>query len=425
MKLKSYLQKCILTGLGRSFGSSLISLIFIPLIIHNVGMEKYGIWMILSIFANSLSITDLGLSKAMVYFIPKQKSNQEINQIYSAGLIINSAIVLVIIMMGLTIYWLRIDVWGGTDAFPVEFGRRLLLYGLFTACISLATSFFRSVLEGFYKLYLVNLGFLLQTTTINILVYILSFFTGDVEHFIFGTMFIYVAMYVFHLSLIRLKTSAVFCRPGVSFLKSVIKYSLGVFSIGSLASVLQPMNGYLLVLFSGDMRIYGIFDVASKIAVAASGVLQSFVMPFFSVFSGYGKERINEIKNILHKCLMGLGGAYVVGWTLFFLIGRSILGAVIRNESVELYNATLIQITGVVLITVADPFFRAFLALGNLRLAFKIKIFQPIIDIICILLLGGLAPLYRFSAAYSIACGCTAIVYVVMFRMKYKDGTGQ
>jgi len=419
MKLKIYLQKSISTGLGNSVGSILISVIFIPLIIRNIGLEKYGIWMILAIFTSILSVADLGLSKAMVYFIPKQKSQDHINQVYSIGFFLNSFVILFIMTMGVLIYLSGINIWGGTESLSNEFGRKLLLCGLFVTCSSLATAFYRSVLEGFYKIYIVNIGFFIQTTLNYTSVYLLSFFTNNVEYFVYMTMVVYASMYFFHLVVVRLKTSVALCFPQFTRVKEIIKYAIGIFFVGFITSILQPANRYLLILFSGDVRIYGIFDIAFKIALAASKLLQAFGAPLFSVFAGYGKEKIGEIRRILNICLLGLGGAYVFGCLLFLFSGRFILDLFLKDDSIELYNASMILIIGIVLFAVADPFFRALLAIGDLRLTFNIKVLQPILNVLLIILLAGLSPLYRFSFACAIAWGVTAVAYIVVFKLKY------
>lgn len=419
MQLKSYLQKSISTGLGHSLGSALISLVFIPLIVRNIGVEKYGIWAILAIFTSALSFADLGLPKAMVYFIPKQKSREDITQVYSVGFFLNCFVISLVMVTGVLIYWSGINVWGNTESLANEFGRRLLLCGIFITCIALATSFYRAILEAFYKIYIVNLGFLLQTILTYTSVYILSFFTKHVEYFVFMTMAVYTFIFFLHVAVVGFKTPVALCPPQFARALEIIKYSLGIFSIGFLTSIMAPANRYLLVLFSGDMRVYGIFDIAFKIALAASRVLQSFAIPFFSFFAGLGKEKIGEIRRILSRCLVGLGGAYFFGLLLFLITGGYILDIFLQNDSIELYNASLILIAGVTLAAVGDPFSRAFLAIGDLRLSFNIKILQPTLNVLLILFLSGLSPLYRVSVACALAWGVTAMVYIVVFKIKY------
>ena len=134
MKLSAYLKKSITTGLGNSVGSALISIVFIPLIIQKIGMEKYGIWALFFIFIGISSTADLGLSKSLVYFIPKQTTKEDVNEVYSAGFFVNSLMVLFVGVVGIIVYWSGVNVWGNNESLSYELGRKFLLCGLIIAC---------------------------------------------------------------------------------------------------------------------------------------------------------------------------------------------------------------------------------------------------------------------------------------------------
>ena len=421
MKLSAYLKKSITTGLGNSVGSALISIVFIPLIIQKIGMEKYGIWALLFIFIGISSTADLGLSKSLVYFIPKQTTKEDVNEVYSAGFFVNSLMVLFVGVVGIIVYWSGVNVWGNNESLSYELGRKLLLCGLIIACCSLATSLYRSILEATYKIYIVNIGFLLLTTLNYVSIYILSLFTGKLEYFILCTTVVYGIILFFHLFIVHFTMGVFFHIPRLSTIKGIVKYSFSFFSIGILSSIVLPFNRYLFALLSGDMKAYGIFDVALKIAMIANSCLTAFGTPLFSIFAGYGRTQLLEIKRILNRYFIGLGGIYIFGCLLFFISGKYFLDIFIKVESLALFNVSLVLILGIGLSGVAEPFTRALWALGHLRLSFKTKIVLPVMNFSLIIVFAKMTPIYRFGMAYSLAFAITSLVVMVSFKVKYSN----
>lgn len=418
MKLSNYLKKSISTGLGNSLGSALVSIVFIPLIIQRIGMERYGTWAVLFIFIGISSVANLGLSKAMVYFIPRQKSQKEINEVYSAGFCLNTLMVLFVAIVGLMIYWSGVNIWGSNESISYELGRKILLYGLVVTCCSLATSFYRSVLEAFYKIYLVNVGFLLLTILNYSCVFALSFFTKKIQYFVVCTASVYITILLLHMLLVFLGTEASLRISKRSTFKQVVKKAFNFFSINILDTLVQPTNRYLFILLAGNVKVYGFFDIALKIAMMARGCLGAFAIPLFSVFSGYGKERISEIKQMLNRYLVGLGASYVLGCTLFLIAGKYILDAFIATESPHLFRVSFILILGVALYGVAEPFNRALWALGYLRLSVGIAAILLIVNLFFVFALGHMSPLYRFGGAYALAFAITSVVIITTCKIK-------
>ncbi|MFX0053039.1 MAG: hypothetical protein ACFE8U_17330, partial [Candidatus Hermodarchaeota archaeon] len=321
MKLSNYLKKSISAGIGNILGSALIAIVFIPLIIQNIGMEMYGIWALLFIFIGISSIADFGISKSLVYFIPKQRTEEDVNEVYSAGFFLNSLMVLLVGVVGIIIYLSRVDVWGNNQSLSSELGQKLILYGIIIACCSLATSFYRSTLEALYKIYIVNVGYLILTASNYISIYTLSLFTKKVDYFIICTTSVYVIIFLFHLLIVHLNTPVSLHIPKFTSVKRILDCAIGFLSISLLNTIVEPSNRYLFVVLSENAQDYGIFDIALKIAMIFSNCLSTFATPLFSVFAGYGKTRIDEIKRILNHYFIALGGFYIFGCLLFFVAG--------------------------------------------------------------------------------------------------------
>lgn len=419
MKFSTYFKKASFTGLGKSVGSALITIIFIPLIIHRIGIENYGIWMLLAVFMGISAVADLGVTKSLVYFIPRQKHQEDINEVYSAGIFVNGFMVLLVAIIGLIVYWFGINIWGTNNVVSYELGRLLFVCGLIVACCSLAIALYQSVLEAFFKIYMVNIGFFLLTALNYISIYLLSFITNKPEHFAIATTVVYIFILFLHWVMVRFKTTASLHVPKWETIRRVVKYAFGFFAVGLSWTITYTASRYLIIFFGGNASAYGVFDIALKIAFFALTCLQAFVSPLFSAFVNYGEERINEIQYILKRSLAGLGGAYVLGCLLFFSFGERILALFSENNKQELFLASFILILGIAFFAVADPFYRAFLALGRLKLMFMLSLIQPIVNVLGLVVLVNLDPLYRVSAAFSLSWAITALVHMIVFRLAY------
>ena len=419
MKFSTYFKKASFTGLGKSVGSALITLIFIPLIIHRIGMTSYGIWMFPVVFMEISSIADLGLTKSLVYFIPQQKRQEDINEIYSAGILVNSLMVLLIALIGFVVYQSGINIWGENAGVTYESGRLLFACGLIISCCSLATSIYRSILEAFFKIYIVNIGFFLLTALNYISVYLLSFLTNKPEHFVIATTAVYIFIFFLHWVTVQSRVTASLHVPQWETIRRVVKYAFGFFAIGFPWTLTYAINRYLVIAFLGGARIYGIFDIGLKIAFFALTCLQAFVSPLFSAFVNYGKGRINEIQYILNRSLIGLGGIYILGCLLFLGFGKYVLALFSKNHTQELFYTSFILILGIAFFAVADPFYRAFLALGRLKLMFMLSLIQPLTNVLAFVVFADLDSLFRVSAAFSLSWAVTALVHIIMFRATY------
>ena len=421
IKLGSYLKKSTSTGLCNSIGSAVFSVILIPLIIGRIGMENYGVWATLMIFIGLSGTADLGLSKSLVYYIPKQKTIEEKDEICTAGLIINCLVILILAAIGISVYLSGINIWGSNESISSGAGLQLLLCGTIILCCSLGTTFCRSLLESYYKIYLVNAGFLLLTILNYSTVYILSFYTSKVEYLIMITTGVYVFTLLLHIIFVRLATDVSFRRPSIKIIRDVSKYSMGFFTIGVLTSIILPANRYLFVLFANDTKAYGIFDVALKISLISLSFLQAFAVPLYSVFSSYGKEKIEQTKKILNHYFWILSCAYLAGCLIFWAIGKRLLNFWVGTDSNELYYISMIMICGVGVCGIAEPYIRGLWALGHIKLCIELRLVSAIVNFLFIFTVTGITALYRIGIAYSLALGVNAILLIISFRIKYPD----
>lgn len=63
------LQATALWSMLESFASPLFSLLLIPILTHNIGLEKYGLYVMIFAFVNFFSFTGLGMNTSITYYL--------------------------------------------------------------------------------------------------------------------------------------------------------------------------------------------------------------------------------------------------------------------------------------------------------------------------------------------------------------------
>lgn len=416
--MKGYLKKSFGTGILNVVGSAVISVVFLPLILRKLGLEFYGLWSMLFLFTGLSGVADFGLSKSLVFLLPKEKHQKAIDEIFSAGLLVNMLVVLSVCCICGVLYLFKVNVWHTKQAFDQTQGIALFISGAFLLCVSLITNFFRSVLEANYKIYLVNIGFLLITALNYSSIYFLSFFTRDIYNYIYCSLSIYVVILAFHISATLWTCRVALTMPRKETFRTIGSVSIKFFSVDMLVASVMPLNRYLLIIFSGSTMVYGMFDVAMKISLMANSFLSLFGTPMLSLFSGYGNTRFREIRDLLRKTTLALICSYLFGCLLFYVMGKEILRVWFGIRSTDVYWIAFILLAGICLNGVAEPAYRAFLALGRLRFALKIKTMTILINLLLVIILFRLPPLYRIAFAISFSYAVTSCAIVIASVLK-------
>ena len=130
--------------LGRnifSSGASLairVILVFLvnPFIIHTLGNDRYGVWVLVVSIINYLTILDLGMKQALIRFISKYlglKDYDKINSLLNAGFLVYFMVGLAVVVITLVLSFFALDIFEIPSEFLREARVVLLIVGLSTA----------------------------------------------------------------------------------------------------------------------------------------------------------------------------------------------------------------------------------------------------------------------------------------------------
>jgi O-antigen/teichoic acid export membrane protein len=144
-----------------SFASSLVLAFFVsPMILHNLGDTRFGVWAMFGEVLTYYGLLDFGIRGAVNYFVGRSLANEEPSEVagYTSsaflGLTALSALVFVI---GTALVMLFQDAWvrGGVDRFEVV-GGAIGFFLLFS--VSLPIEVFAAALAGSRRVFIVSLS---------------------------------------------------------------------------------------------------------------------------------------------------------------------------------------------------------------------------------------------------------------------------
>lgn len=418
--VNNYMTKALATGIPRTFGGAIFAMALVPLIVRNIGMEKYGTWTLLFIFLGLSASLDIGIPKVLVYLIPKEKNRDEVNRIFTASVFIVCCMMFLVLSIALALIYLRVPVWGSDATISISLSNLLLMSGANIVCCGLLHSLCSSLLEAHYKIHIVNIVYLALTLLNYSVVFITTIFSSRVEHLIYGTNLVYIVIAVLSVILAKRCTEIRLSSLRFFYIRTILLRGKDFFAIGLITSVFWPLMRYLVVLLSADMAACGIYDISLKIAVMASSALTCFSIPLFSLFSGYGKENIVKIKHVIFRMTCLLAFLFVFGVSTYMLIGGKILEFAFDKYDARLFNISLILLVGAALPSVFDPFVRALWALGHTKKCAVIRFFMLIVNISLFFLLAFITePLHRISFAIALSLSAGGLSYFVVFYRLY------
>ncbi len=415
---RNYLRICYLTGIINIAGSAIITAVFLPLFIKQAGMEIYGQWALLFFFTGFAGLFDLGLSKSLVYLIPKEKTQNNINKLFTAGLLINTCLIIFVMLAGFILLSLDLNIWGTSNAFSKDIAHLLFFNAIVILALSLATQFCRSLLEASNKVYIINIGFLLLTILNYVPAYIVSMYSINIKTLSYCLVGSTGVILLFHVaSLIWFAKFRIILPSNIIFL-SIIKASSRFISIGLLIITLIPISRYSLLYISDNTNTYAQFDIALKIALMATSLLAVFTTPLLSIFSRYGRDNIHKINNLIRKTTLITALAYIGGILLYSLIGKELIVFLFNVESHNIiYMSSLVLLLGFGINGVCEPYYRALIGVGSLKLAWFSKCLLIITNVSLIILLHMHTPLQRISYSLAIANILSASLLVLSFNI--------
>lgn len=389
----------------------------LPAVISNIGLERYGIWAALGLFQELAGFADLGLSKAIVYLLPGVKKKEDRGRILLSGLAFHLIVLLIALFVFIGSYLAKIPIWGHNASLTSSAGESVFLAGLVCFFFLLGIAFCRASLEAVYRLPAVHIAVLLTTLCNFGALYVLSNFTSSVKVFLWATVLVYALSYIAHIVMVILWTRFRFSLPNRSDFQSLWRVMSGFLLIGVLTSILQPLNRYLLVIFTENQDTYAIFDVGLRVTSVARSSLIAFTAPLFSVIAGFRHQAGSHQKGttVIWRFTKVSGSLWIAGLVVYFFIGEYILRWITKSEALEPFWITGILLIGIGFVGVVEGFWRGLWGFGRLRVAIAIRAATLLVNIALLYSLSFLPAIYQITISFSASAAFGGLLALVVY----------
>lgn len=411
-KLVSYLKKSFFTGAFKTVIVTLSTIIFLPLIIKQVGMEKYGLISLTMIFGGMVAFADFGIAKTITLLIGKDKSKA--NLIVSNGFVINIALSALIASIVLILVYFNVPILGGKLQITSQLKNYIFFIGTLYLIILLINNLLIAVLESYYLMHYVNVGFTISSILLNAFIYITSTLTDSIYLLILSPVFSFLSVTLFLLTIIIKHTDVRLTRPSFKEMREMLLISYQFLNLSLINSLIIPANKFLVIYITGSTTALGVFDIGIKISLIANSFLNSIAQPLYGVFSSM-RNKYEEIYKIAKNTSLLLFVFYTIGNILFYFVGETITGYIDKNNHTQLFLISMILLAGVSFTSVSESFYRALLGTERLKEAFYLKLLIPILNIALYLLLQIKEELVHIAITYSLSLFISSLFIIFYY----------
>jgi O-antigen/teichoic acid export membrane protein len=415
-QLPAYLRRTGTTGLLNTAASALSVAVLLPLIIHRVGLESYGFFAMLAIFVGVAALLELGMSKALVYLVPRQPGS--ISELFSAAALLCSfgcgaflAVLLALLAAGIPLF-------GSAVAGRSNLVWWLCATGAILVLINVSTALIRGALEGAYKMDVVNVGFAALTFTNYLAVFLASLFSDDPRVLLIASLSAFLLMLVVHVFVARQLLGLRLVWPSGARVREVRAIGWRSFLADAPGTLQTPALQYLFTLAARSGADYGVFDLALRIATLCATALSSLSTPFFAVVAGAARDSAVAVRIAIRKHIRLTLALGFVGWGVFALLGNIIIRWVVPEAPPDLFRVTLIILAGAALLAAFEPFVRMQLGLGRQMSVAQVRAAMLATSIALATLPVPWTPMTQFGLAAAGGCVAAALGFALLHRLE-------
>ncbi len=304
----SVLKKNIVANLGGNIWTGLMGLVFVPLYIHFIGIEAYGLIGVFAALLGLFSLLDIGLSstlnREMARLAVLDNKAQDMRDLvrtleipyWLIGLLI--AVVLVLASPLIAHHWVKVN-----NLSPVSVRTALMLMGLCVA-FQWPISFYSGGLMGLQRQVLLNAINVGVATFRGIgVLLILWLISPTIEAFFLWQLVvsaINVGLIVFFLWNSLPGTSKKACFRRELFI-DIWRFAVGMTAITVTVTLLMQLDKVILSRML-SLEMFGYYTLANVVAMTLNrfiGPVYSAIYPKFTSLMQLGVEK--EIVNLYHK----------------------------------------------------------------------------------------------------------------------------
>jgi hypothetical protein len=402
--LPKYLWRAGSTGAVNTIASALSVALLLPLIIHRVGLDAYGFFAMLAIFVGIGALLELGMSKALIYLVPRRPS--ALSELFSAALTICATGYLAFLIIGAILLVANVPVFGSAIEAQGNFKWWLCAAGCTLVASNIVTALVRGALEGAYKMHVVNLGFAALTIANYVVVFAATLISDEPSVLVAASACVFILMTVAHLVLARHMLALRWQTPERSTMHELTRVGFRSFVADAPSTMKAPILQYLFTLAARSGADYGVFDLALRIATLCGTALSSLSTPFFAVVAGSTRESADSVRRVIARHVRITVATAFAGWLAFILVGDLAIRLILPAAPPSLHAITAMVLAGSLAVAALEPWTRMQLGLGKQPSIALVRLAMLAASVLVALAPLALEPLYQFASAF-VAGSCT------------------
>lgn len=361
----------------------------LPLIIDNLGLEKYGVFSIIGIIGNLNLLANLGISTTLLKLLSEQGKSQE-SQID----IMTAILILIIIVLPLSALLLFFKEWVLFSAMSIPLtykGESEFLFIFLVICsfFSVIGQILVAILDSQNKNYLSN-GLQTFYTVLYWFSIVLLFTVKKDANLVSVGVCILITTFLWFMFLLFFSYNtwgSLFTPMTIKCFKyssrKQLRYSLKVFSGSLLSFLFEPLTKILISKLLGVKEV-GILDIVLRLKAQIWGVLIKIVYPIAPLIAA---QSLKENKNLIKQMQFLLLCLIIPGLIVFTFSTSDIISIWLKRDDEILTQAITIILPAYLLSSIVIPVYYYFLYTGRAELIIFLQFFNVIVNAFVIVVL--------------------------------------
>ncbi|HWR26484.1 MAG TPA: oligosaccharide flippase family protein, partial [candidate division Zixibacteria bacterium] len=371
------------------------SIIALPIYLHFLGYEKYGVWLVLATIMSFSKLGDLGIGSAVAKYVAENHAKDDIKAveryvttaIYTLGISGLFVFLVILIFRSQIISAFNLD----NDNF-YEALRLLPYVGLLTLYVFIV-KIVETTLSGLNRMDLTSY-YRLASRIVSLSASALLLYRGyGVKSLLFAFFLSEVISHLFFLYAIQRLTSISFLRTeniDRDSLRHLLRFSSGLLGGMSIGMLFVPLNKLIISRYIGVGAI-PIYDIAYNVAMNIRGLAASGLgalvpeVSRLSVLTKTDTERILHIYRRSIKILLLIG---VPSFLMVFILATPLLQVWLQEKFDSLLTIILrIMLLGAFLDLFSVPAFYTLMGLGLTDKLFYYNVVKSLVNLTVIFLI--------------------------------------
>jgi hypothetical protein len=413
MKSDRYSRAVTSTGVFNILVSGLATVLLMPALVRQVGIDAYGIWSLLSIFVAASAFVEFGVVRALVYHVARSPGQAPTFMRWAMRTVFATFMILAGTVGALQI--LGVSVFGRVlENRPAE-AAWVIGAGLAVTALQAVATLFRSVLEGNDAADRNNIGFAALTLGQYGAVSTVAQFSTDVRALLATSVIVYASILVLHVIWARAYLVAPSRAPAVSR-TSFSRFALSAFASDVPSLLFVPLVMFLVARAADGPAEYAAFDIGVRIAAMAAAAVALLGLPVFSAVARSAEGDLARVHEDVTRRMLASLLVATVGWTVYLFAAPTLLAMIGLPDISGIRMTSTIVMGGAVMMAAMEPIVRLQFGTASMVKLLPARAAVLFCTVVSALTLGSLGTLERYSIAMAAGYVGGAIVLWSLIR---------